>query len=63
MTPPHAVSNAASADQGIIGNGLDRFRKPGTYVALAPDEFKSAAGLVHLYSKLYDRAATAPRWR
>jgi len=40
--------------QGISGNGLDQFRKPGTYVVLAPDEFKSAAGLVYPYSKLHD---------
>jgi branched-chain amino acid transport system substrate-binding protein len=40
--------------QGIIGNGLDQFRKPGTYVVLAPDEFKSAADLVYPYSKLHD---------
>jgi branched-chain amino acid transport system substrate-binding protein len=40
--------------QGITGNGLDQFRKPSTYVVLAPDEFKSAAGLVYPYSKLHD---------
>ncbi|MGD0025875.1 MAG: amino acid ABC transporter substrate-binding protein [Xanthobacteraceae bacterium] len=40
--------------QGIVGNGLDQFRKPSTYVVLAPDEFKSAAGLVYPYSNLHD---------
>ncbi len=40
--------------QGITGNGLDQFRKPSTYVVLAPDEFKSAAGLIYPYSKLHD---------
>jgi len=40
--------------QGIVGNGLEQFRKPGTYVVLAPDEFKSAAGLIYPYSKLHD---------
>jgi branched-chain amino acid transport system substrate-binding protein len=40
--------------QGISGNGLDQFRKPSTYVVLAPDEFKSTAGLIYPYSKLHD---------
>ena len=40
--------------QGIVDNGLDQFRKPSTYVVLAPDEFKSAAGLIYPYSKLHD---------
>jgi len=40
--------------QGIVGNGLDQFRRSGTYVVLAPDEFKSAAGLIYPYSKLHD---------
>ena len=40
--------------QGITGNGLDQFRKPGTYVVLAPDEFKSAAGLLYPYSSLQE---------
>jgi branched-chain amino acid transport system substrate-binding protein len=40
--------------QGIIGNGLDQFRKPSTYAVLAPDEFKSAAGLIYPYSEPHD---------
>ena len=40
--------------QGISGNGLDQFRKSSTYVVLAPNEFKSTAGLIYPYSKLRD---------
>ena len=40
--------------QGIVTNELDQFRKPGTYVVLAPEEFKSATGLLYPYSKLHD---------
>ncbi len=38
--------------QGIAGNGLDQFRKPGTYVVLAPEEFKSKAPLIYPYTKV-----------
>ena len=40
--------------QGIVGNELEQFRKPGTYVVVAPEEFKSATGLIYPYSKLRD---------
>ena len=40
--------------RGIVGNELDQFRKPGTYVVLAPEEFKSATGLIYPYSKIRD---------
>jgi branched-chain amino acid transport system substrate-binding protein len=37
--------------QGISGNDLEQFRKPGTYVVLAPDEFRSNAKLIYPYTK------------